>query len=460
MSDGLNPREQGSARASEAARGMLRRIADASPSDGAEALAEVSADDAARVVEALEPLAAGRLLAEMHPTRAASLVAHMDPSRASSALGAMDPDDRVDVLEHVGRDLHERLLRGMAESDADEVRQLEQYAPDTAGGIMTTEVAALPRHLTVDQAVTALRRRRGAGERLDYVYVVDDAGRLSGVLSMRELVLADPQTALAEVMLPAAISVPTDLDQEEVARRLRRHGYLALPVVDRAGRLVGQVTADDVADVAEEEATEDIQKLGGSAALDVPYLLAGFVAMVRKRGGWLTVLFLGEMLTATAMAHYEHMLARAVVLALFVPLIISSGGNSGSQAATIVVRSLALAELRLRDWWRVLLREVRSGATLGAWLGLLGFLRITLWHTMGWIDYGPHYVRLGVTIFFSLLGVVCFGATCGSMLPFVLRRLGLDPATSSAPFVATLVDVTGLVIYFSVAAVILGGALL
>jgi magnesium transporter len=241
---------------------------------------------------------------------------------------------------------------------------------------------------------------------------------------------------------------------------MRRHRYLALPVVDGEGRLVGQVTADDVAHVAEEEATEDIQKLGGSEALDAPYLVVGFRAMVRKRGGWLTILFLGEMLTATAMARFEDMLARAVVLALFVPLIISSGGNSGSQAATIVVRSLALAELRLRDWWRVLLREVGSSATLGAWLGLLGFVRVVLWQYTGWIDYGPHFLRLGLSIWLSLVGVVTFGSVAGSMLPFLLRRAGLDPATSSAPFVATLVDVTGLVIYFSVAAVILRGALL
>jgi magnesium transporter len=230
--------------------------------------------------------------------------------------------------------------------------------------------------------------------------------------------------------------------------------------VDAQGTLVGQVTADDVAHVAEEEATEDIQKLGGSEALGVPYLLAGAGAMLRKRGGWLTVLFLGEMLTATAMARYQDMLARAVVLALFVPLIISSGGNSGSQAATIVVRSLALAELRLRDWWRVLLREVRTSATLGAWLGLLGFLRVVVWQGAGWMDYGQHYVRLGLSVWISLIGVVAFGSVSGSMLPFALRRLGLDPATSSAPFVATLVDVTGLVIYFSVAAVILRGTML
>jgi magnesium transporter len=224
--------------------------------------------------------------------------------------------------------------------------------------------------------------------------------------------------------------------------------------------VLGLITADDVADVAEEEATEDIQKLGGTEALDVPYLSVDFLKMIRKRGGWLSVLFLGEMLTATAMGFFEAEIARAVVLALFIPLIISSGGNSGSQAATIIVRALALSELRLRDWWRVLGRELRTSLTLGAWLGLFGFARVVLWQRLGWVDYGSHHVLLGVTIWISLIGVVTFGSVVGSMLPFLLRRVGFDPATSSAPFVATLVDVTGLVIYFGTALLILRGTML
>jgi magnesium transporter len=256
------------------------------------------------------------------------------------------------------------------------------------------------------------------------------------------------------------VVVSAETDQEAVAQLLRRHGYLALPVVDSGNRLLGLITADDVADVVEEEATEDIQKLGGTGALDAPYLSIGFRQMVRKRGVWLSILFVGEMLTATAMGFFEHEIARAVVLALFVPLIISSGGNSGSQAATIIVRSLALSELRLRDWWRVFGRELRTSATLGAWLGLVGFLRVVLWQQMNWVDYGPHYLLLGVTVWISLLGVVTFGSVMGSMLPFVLRAAGLDPATSSAPFVATLVDVTGLVIYFGTALLVLRGTIL
>jgi magnesium transporter len=235
---------------------------------------------------------------------------------------------------------------------------------------------------------------------------------------------------------------------------------VALPVVDRDGKMLGIITADDVLDVAEAEATEDMQKAGGMEALDGPYLDVGFGRMLRKRGGWLSVLFLGEMLTATAMGYFQGELERAVVLAMFVPLIISSGGNSGSQASTLVVRALALAELRLRDWWRVLGREVRTGAVLGGWLGLIGLVRVEAWQHLGVYDYGPHHLLVGLTVWASLVGVVTFGSVSGAMLPFLLRRAGFDPATCSAPFVATLVDVTGLVIYFTVAALVLSGTVL
>ena len=231
-------------------------------------------------------------------------------------------------------------------------------------------------------------------------------------------------------------------------------------VVDDEGRVKGIVTVDDIVDVIQEEATEDIQKIGGTEALRAPYLDVSFPAMIRKRGGWLSVLFIGELLTTVVMGYFEQELAQAVVLALFVPLIISSGGNSGSQATTLIIRSMALAELRLRDWWRVIRRELGSGLTLGAWLGLIGFLRVVLWHHAGWAHFGEHYVLLGLTVWLSLVGVVSLGTLAGSMLPFLMRLLGFDPAVSSAPFVATLVDVTGLIIYFSIAAVVLRGTLL
>jgi magnesium transporter len=382
----------------------------------------------------------------------------MRPATASLALASMAPDDRVDVLEQVRPPLRERLIQELPRSDADEVRRLEKYAPDTAGGIMTTEVTALPELFTVDETIADLRRLREQQEQMYYVYTVDADGRLAGVVSMRDLILSRPSTRLADIASPA-ITVSAETDQEEVARLLRKHGYLALPVVDSARRVLGLITADDVADVVQEEATEDIQKLGGSEALDAPYLSVGFLSMLRKRGAWLTVLFIGEMLTATAMGYFEHQIARAVLLALFVPLIISSGGNSGSQAATIVVRSLALGELTVRDWWRVCVREARTGLVLGAWLGLIGFLRIAAWQHLGWFDYGPHYHLLGIVVGLSLIGVIAFGSIAGSLLPLTLRRVGLDPAASSAPFVATVVDVTGIVIYFWIAGLVLRGTL-
>jgi magnesium transporter len=255
------------------------------------------------------------------------------------------------------------------------------------------------------------------------------------------------------------VSVGDDMDQEAVSRVFAESDLPAVPVVDAQGRMKGIVTVDDIVDVVEEEATEDIQKFGGVEALGVPYLEVGLAAMVRKRGLWLAALFLGEMLTATAMAFFEHQIARAVVLAVFLPLIISSGGNSGSQASTLVIRAMALGEVRLRDWWRVAGREVATGVALGAILGAIGFVRIVVWERIGHV-YGEHYLRIAATVSISLLGVVLLGTIAGSLLPFVLRRLGLDPASASAPFVATLVDVAGVVIYFGAASVILAGALL
>jgi magnesium transporter len=314
--------------------------------------------------------------------------------------------------------------------------------------------------MTAREALEHVRRTGRGKETLNILYVVGDDGKLLEEVRLGNLVLADPDAKVADIEHRPLVAVPATADREEVLRAFKKYDRVALPVVDRDGHMLGIITADDVLDVAEREATEDIQKIGGMEALDAPYLDVGYGQMVWKRGGWLSALFLGEMLTATAMTHFEQEIARAVVLALFVPLIISSGGNSGSQAATLVVRSLALAELRLPDWWRVFFRELRSGFTLGAWLGLIGFVRIALWQHLGWADYGPHYLLVALTVWLSLVGVVTFGSLAGSMLPFILRRLGFDPATSSAPFVATLVDVTGLVIYFSVAALILAGTLL
>ena len=289
--------------------------------------------------------------------------------------------------------------------------------------------------------------------------MIDTEQRLMGVVSFRELFGATSDRTVRDVMRTNVVTVRDDLDQEAVAHVMADSNLMAVPVVDAEGRIQGIVTVDDIVDVVREEATEDIQKIGGTQALDAPYLEVGLLEMVRKRAIWLTVLFVGQLLTATAMAFYESAIARALVLTLFITLVISSGGNSGSQASTLVIRAMAMQEVRLRDWWRVLRRELAAGLLLGAILGAIGLLRVLLWPGREQ-TFGAHFALVGVTVAVSLVWIVMWGAVAGSMLPFALRRAGLDPASASAPFVATLVDVTGLVIYFSVASVVLAGTLL
>jgi magnesium transporter len=302
----------------------------------------------------------------------------------------------------------------------------------------------------------------GAKETIYAIYVLEpNANRLRHVVSLRELILSDRSRPVAEIGTQRKlITVGPLMDREDVARLISKYDLLAVPVVDKEQRMLGIVTVDDVIDALVAETTEDVQKFGGLEALDEPYMEISIPRMLRKRGGWLAALFIGEMLTATAMGYFEHEIERAVVLALFVPLIISSGGNSGSQATSLIIRAMALRELRLRDWWRVAARELPSGLALGAFLGVIGAARILLWQAIGWYDYGPHYGLVAITVGLALLGVVTFGSLTGSMLPFLLRRFRFDPASASAPFVATLVDVTGLVIYFTVALIVLRGTLL
>jgi magnesium transporter len=297
-------------------------------------------------------------------------------------------------------------------------------------------------------------------ETLSILYVVAGDGTLVDDLRLGTLVLAAPDARVGDLKDRPMVAIRATAPRGEAVEMFKKYDRSALPVVDDQGHMLGIITADDVIDVLEREATEEIQRIGGSEALDAPYDEVGFFHMLKKRGGWLSALFLGETLTATAMGHFEHEIERAAVVALFVPLIISSGGNSGSQATTIIIRSLALKELRLRDWWRVCGKELTTGFALGAFLGLIGFARILLWYYLGWAHYEGHPYLMATTVWLSLIGVVTFGSTVGSMLPFLLRRAGLDPASASAPFVATLVDVTGLVIYFTVAMVVLRGTLL
>lgn len=375
-------------------------------------------------------------------------------------LRLLAPDDAADLLQELPDLERAACLAQLDDVARREVTALMAYAEDAAGGLMSPRFARLRPGMTVDEAIRYLRRQaREQLETIYYAYVLDQEQRLRGVTTFRDLFMAPGNKPLVEVMHTDVISVPDTMDQEAVARVIAEHDLNALPVVDADGRMKGIVTVDDIVDVVQHEATEDIQKLGGMEALDQSYMETSFGAMVQKRGGWLVVLFLGEMLTASAMAHYEHDIARAVVLTLFIPLIISSGGNSGSQATTLIIRAMALGEVSGRDWIRIIRRELAAGLALGGILAVIGVIRIVAWPHASQV-YGPAYVSVALTVGASLLGVVLWGTIAGSMLPLIAKRLGFDPATASAPFVATLVDVAGLVIYFNVAQVLLRGTLL
>ncbi len=432
------------------------------PADVADALRALSPQAAARVVAALPFDMAVMVLDDPELEDRLEIVRAMGPRAFAPLLGAMSGDQQAELFREMGDEERARFLPGLHPKAQDALQLVLRYPPESAGGIMTTEFLSVPATWTVEEALQLIRRVGGAKETVYAVYVVDPgSGALRHVVSLRELVLSDRGRRVADVgSTRKLVTVTPSTDREDVARLISKYDLLAVPVVDADGRVLGIVTVDDVIDALVDETTEDVQKFGGMAALDEPYMEIGLPTMLRKRAGWLGALFIGEMLTATAMGYFEHEIERAVVLALFVPLIISSGGNSGSQATSLIIRAIALGEVRLRDWWRVAVRELPSGLCLGAFLGVIGVCRILLWQKLGWYDYGTHYTLVALTVGLALVGVVTFGSLAGSMLPFVLTRLGFDPASASAPFVATLVDVTGLVIYFSVGLVILRGTLL
>jgi magnesium transporter len=372
----------------------------------------------------------------------------------------LEPDDAADVVQASEDEQRTELLALLDDRVREEVRALMAYAEDDAGGLMSTRFVRVRPDMTVDEAIRYLRKQaREKVETLSYTYVLDAHQRLLGVVSFRQLFQATGDKHVADVMVTDLVTVPEEMDQEEVGRIFAQHDLVAVPVLDGEGRMKGIVTIDDIVDVVEEEATEDIQKLGGMQALEAPYLQVGLWEMVKKRAGWLTVLMLGQMLTASVMGHFADRIATAVVLALFVPLVISCGGNSGSQASTLVIRALALGELRLKDWRRVLWREMQAGLALGLILGVLGVARIVAMPPDLSANAVVRTLDVALVVGASVSGVVLWGATMGAMLPLVLHRAGFDPASASAPFVATLVDVTGLIIYFSVATAILSGGL-
>lgn len=433
--------------------------------DIADLLDELPADAAARVVAAMPFDLAVQLFDEPGLEQRREIFHRLDEKIAAPLLEAMSSDEQVALIREMDEAERARLLTRLDHPTQQELALLLRYPPDTAGGIMTTEFLSVPSTWTVDHALRHIREVGRLKETVYAIYVVDTQNRLMHVVSLRELVSSDRQQRMSQVgARKTPIVVTPLLDREEVARIISKYDLLAVPVVEHDGRILGIVTVDDVIDVLVEEETEDVQKLGGLEALDEPYLEIGMGKMLRKRGGWLAALFLGETLTATAMAFFEAEIAQAVVLALFIPLTISSGGNSGSQATTLVIRAMALGQVQLGDWWRVVRREFAAGLALGLLLGAIGFLRIVGWELIGEARgislYGEHYLLVALTVSLSLIGIVTWGTLIGSTLPFLLRRLGFDPASASAPFVATIVDVTGIVIYFTLAAVLLRGTLL
>jgi magnesium transporter len=389
----------------------------------------------------------------------AALIHHWRPGLRRQWLRLLEPDDVADVIQAAPEEDRQQLLGLLDAPTRKEVQALLAYAEDEAGGLMNPRYARLRPTMTADAAISYLRRQaRSKVETIYYAYVLDREQKLLGVCSFRDLFAAEPKNTVEEIMETEVVRVNDQMDQETVSRIFAEHDLTVVPVVDANGVMKGIVTVDDIVDVVQEEATEDAQKFGGMEALDLPYLQSTWREMMAKRGGWLAILLIGEMLTTTALGYFQHQLDQATVLALFMPLIISSGGNSGSQASTLVIRAMALGEVRIADWWRVARRELVAGTMLGTFLGALAGLRVFVWGQFG--SYGPHYFLISIVVGFSVVGVVLFGSMTGAMLPFLLRKLKLDPASASAPFVATLVDVTGLIIYFTIANLVLTGIML
>jgi len=440
--------------------GLKQELESLLPVDFAEALKALAPEEQAVLFRLLHTETAAEVFEYLPIENQESLIHAMGNEESAKILDAMASDDRTALLEELPTHVCARLVELLSPAERKVALRLLDYPEDSVGRLMTSEFFTIRDHWTAGVVLDHIRRFGRDSETLNVLYVVDGSGRLLDDVRIREFLLCPIDTVVSALRDGVCVKLTATDDQETAVQAFRKYDRTVLPVVDGKGGLVGIVTVDDVLDVAEEEATEDIQKLGGMEQLDEPYMDISFPRLVKKRATWLVVLFIGELFTATAMRHYEGEIAKALVLATFVPLIISSGGNSGSQAATLIIRAMGIGEVTLKDWWRVMRREIFSGLTLGLILAVLGALRITIWAEIFPGIYGEHWMLIALTVSLSLVGVVLWGTLSGSMLPFLLKRLGLDPATSSAPFVATLVDVTGLVIYFAVAGVVLQGALL
>jgi magnesium transporter len=435
------------------------------PADVAEVILDLPEDEQVIIFRVLPHALAADVFEYLDLDAQQKLLRAMAHEQVVGILNEMSPDDRTALLEELPSAAARQLIQLLTPGERQIAQSLLGYPEGSVGRLMTPDFIAAHDDWTVQHVLDFVREHGQDSETLNVVYVVDDRGKLIDDIRMREFLLKPLTLKVSDIRDRAFVALSVSDSQQDALNVFRKYDRTALPVVDSNGILVGIVTIDDMLDVAEKEATEDIQKFGGMEALEEPYMRIPLWRMVRKRAGWLVILFLGEMLTATAMANYQEELAKALVLALFLPLIISSGGNSGSQASTLMIRAMALGEVTLRDWWRVMSREVRAGLALGTILGAIGVVRVGAWAIMGEQyfhrqPYGPHWPLVALTVGIALVGVVLWGTLSGSMLPFLLRRIGADPAASSAPFVATLVDVTGLIIYFSIALVIMRGAML
>jgi len=427
-------------------------LVDRYPEEGAQVLSNMAIHRASSVFKLLD-LAIQKVV-----------VQDMAPYKSAELLNDLSPDDRIDFLEELPKSVLRDLIKLLNPDELKITLRMLGYPEDSVGRLMTPDYIYVYENDDVAEAFRVIRKNGKNSETIDVIYVINKKGELVDDFRIRDLILARPETKIGELMDGRIISLNVNDDQEQASQIFRMNNRVALPVTDDNNILLGIVTVDDILWVANEEFSEDMQKMGGTEALDEPYLDTPFFKLIRKRAPWLIILFLSEMLTTTAMTYFSKELEQAIVLSLFVPLVMSSGGNSGSQASTLIIQAMAVGDITLKDWWRIMRREIFSGLTLGIILGVIGFGRVSLWqwfHHIGWMEftYGTHWLLLAFTIGLSLIGIILWGSLAGSMLPIILKKCGADPAASSAPFVATLVDVTGIIIYFSTAYFVLGSLL-
>lgn len=430
------------------------------PTEVAKMLGSVPTESARKAFNSLPTITQTKVFVYLDSSLQKKIVKNILKSKAVFILNEISSDDRITFFSSLKGLERSVYLDFLNEKNKEAAHDVLGYPDNSVARLVNTEFATINTETTIGEAIAHLRNNQKDTETANVIYVVDKEGKLVDDIPVRRFVLNDPSTKIAAILDGFCVSLKMTDSKEDAVQKFKEYDRIVLPVTNADNILLGVLTVDDVLDAAEQRDTKEIQNFGGVEGLDYPYVKTGFFSLIKKRATWLIVLFVGEMLTATAMGYFDAEISKAVVLALFVPLIISSGGNSGSQAATLIIRAMALKELTIKDWWFVMRREILSGLTLGFILGSIGFVRIEVWQNLHLYNYGPHYFLLALTIFFSLIGIVMWGTLSGSMIPIVLKKFKLDPATSSAPLVATLVDVTGLVIYFTIAAVILKGTIL